>query len=458
MRSKGRQILNLALMLLISLGLLLGMEAIAGLRVRRVEQERRRQDLHALLPADTYLSLAVDATDPLAAKIEEVYQARDKNGAVSGYLIAARATGYAGDLVVRVAFHADTGSIAGVRLLEHQETAASGAQAALPFFTSRFIGKIPPLFLTGEQPEPEPEPRVLRDGTYGARADHSNEDGYRYTFTMEVEAGLIRDARWDGESEDGAASLRQASANGEVPAGDGALPWHEQAIALESVLLQVQDPVLIRVRADGGVDGAPGITMPVADLLALAEICARRASAPSTLGGTPQDGLYRADADAEARESGYRDYVEIRVEQQRVTAIVWDAEREDGSLRSRSEEDSSTPAGDLAWGEQAARVAAFLLARQDPTLIETQADGTSDEIDGVTLPIGTCLELMRACLLQAGMYPATVPAPWQPDTSRQVDAVAGATLTSRAVVEAINSGFAYWDGLVNASPAETDSK
>ncbi len=450
MRSRNRQIRNLIVVIVIACGLIAGMEAVAGLRTRRLEQEQVRQDLRALLPADAYLAQTVDPAAPQAAAIEEVYQAQDETGAVTGHLVVARVPGYADDLLVRVAFHADARTILGVRLLAHQEAASSGGQAALPFFTTRFVDKQAPLFLTGEQPAPAPAPRVMRDGTYTTQAVQTNDQGYLYTFEMIVEDGIIRDARWDGVSAEDGALLRQASADGTLPLEDGALPWHEQAIALESVLLQVQDPALIGMQADGSIANAPGLTMRVAELLALAEICVSRAAMPSALGGTPQDGLYRADADEPDRDAGYRDFVEIRVEEQRVASIVWDAERADGSLLSRDEDNRAAPADGLPWGEQAARVAAFLLERQDPTIVATQADGTSDEIPEVTIPIDLCLDLTRACLLQAGMYAAVAPTPQPPDTSGQVDAIAGATITSRAMVQAVNTGYAYLDGILTA--------
>jgi len=250
--------------------------------------------------------------------------------------------------------------------------------------------------------------------------------------------------------------LRQASEDGTFVLGSDVLPWHEQAIALESLLLRVQDPAFIEVSPDGTVRDAVGVTMPVDALLTLAEDCARRAAIPSLLGGKLTDGTYRKVHDESLAETDAREFVEIVVESGRIISLVWDAEWEDGSRLSESDEPGPVPADSLPWGEQTALTAAYLLELQDPTVVQTREDGTTDEIEGVVIPVDSCLTLTRACMLEAGMVPVPAPTPPPPDLTGLVDTISGATFTSRAVVKAANLAAEYvsW---VESDASETDS-
>jgi major membrane immunogen (membrane-anchored lipoprotein) len=135
--------------------------------------------------------------------------------------------------------------------------------------------------------------------------------------------------------------------------------------------------------------------------------------------------------------------VEIAVENGRITSLVWDAEREDGTRLSESDESGPVPVDSLPWGEQTALTAAYLMELQDPTVVQTREDGTTEEIEGVVIPVKSCLDLMRACMVEAGMVPVPAPTPPPPDLSGLIDSVSGATITSRAVVKAANLAVEY---------------
>ncbi len=443
MRSRSRQLVNLILIVLLSIGLLTGMEAVVSMREQKFEQQQMVRDFQDLIQADSYVPLAVDDAYPEHLSIVSVHRAENDAGDTLGHMVSVRVAGYADDLLVRVAVGPDAKTIAGLRVLEHAESEAYGGQAALPFFHTRFEGRTIPLYLTGEQPPPEPVPRIWRNGIYEAKADEADPDnGYRYTFRLTVADGRLQDAVWDGIGEE-EQPLRQASEDGTFVMGGGVLPWHEQAIALESLLLRVQDPAFIEVSTDGTVRDAVGVTMPVEMLLVLAEDCARRAAIPSLLGGSLTDGTYRSVHDATLGETGAREFVEIVVEGGRIVSLVWDAEWEDGTLLSESEEAGPVPEDSLPWEEQTALTAAYLLELQDPTVVKTHEDGTSDEIEGVVIPVDSCLALTRACMLDAGMFPVPAPTPPPPDLSGLIDTISGATFTSRAVVKAANLAAEY---------------
>jgi hypothetical protein len=263
------------------------METVVTMREKRFEQQQMVRDFQNLIQADAYVPLTVAEDYPNHLSIVSVHRAESDAGDTLGHLVSIRVAGYADDLLGRVAGGPAAKTIAGLRVLAHAETETYGGQAALPFFYTRFEGRTAPLYLTGEQPPPEPVPRVWRDGVYESQAESADpENGYRYTFRMTVTDGRLQDALWDGIGAEEDQSLRQASEDGTFILSGDVLPWHEQAIALESLLLRVQDPAFVEVSPDGTVREAVGVTMPVEALLVLAEDCARRAAIPSLLGGT----------------------------------------------------------------------------------------------------------------------------------------------------------------------------
>ena len=81
------------------------------------------------------LSAIIDS-NPTVVEIFEAYEGDD----VTGYAIKTIAGGFGGDVVMVTGFSKD-GSITGIRLLEHSETAGIGSRAGEPEFTDLFIDK-----------------------------------------------------------------------------------------------------------------------------------------------------------------------------------------------------------------------------------------------------------------------------------------------------------------------------
>ncbi len=443
MRSRSRQLIHLVVMAAVSIGLLAGMNAVGSIRERNREYGRLLEDFQDLVPADTYKSLLVDGTFTKARSILDIHQALSSDGGGLGYVLLVEVPGYASDLTVRVAVDKTGHQVLGARVASHGEPESTGGRVTLPVFHTQFEGRTAPLYLRGEQPPADPEPRTLRDGTYSAEdAAADPATGYRHTFTMKVSGGRIADALWDAVRDDGGKSLRKASQDGEYIL-DGALPWHEQAIAMEALLIRLGDPAFILVNADGTTGAAEGVTIPVAPFVTLAETCTAQAAIPSLLTGTLNDGLFRAQQEQFDPATGYRDFVELTIEKEKIVSIVWNAEREDGSLRSDAEDGGGVPEGSAPWGEQAAAMAAWLMKLQDPTVVSVDSEGRAPEVPGVVVPVSAALDLMRGCMLQAGMSAVAAATPTPALASGLIDAVSGATVTSRAVVKAANLAVEY---------------
>ncbi len=149
---------------------------------------------------------------------------------------------------------------------------------------------------------------------------------------------------------------------------------------------------------------------------------------------TWKDGTYRAASDYD--ESGFRDVVEITIGNGEITAVSWDGEAKDGGKTkkelSRAGEYVMTEDG-LPWHAQAEILELVLLDKQDPAAIVYNADtGKTDAYSGASIRISPFVKLATEALGQAGGIAGTM-----------IDGLSGATVSSRAVVDAVNAAAAF---------------
>lgn len=79
-----------------------------------------------------------------------VVSAFDESGSTVGYVVVNIVKGYGGDISVMTGVTAD-GSVTGVNILSHSETAGLGANAANESFRSQFVGLIKNITVSKEQ-------------------------------------------------------------------------------------------------------------------------------------------------------------------------------------------------------------------------------------------------------------------------------------------------------------------
>ena len=83
----------------------------------------------------------------------------------SGYEVTVRESGYASDIVLRVAFESDASTISSVEVLEQNETESLGSRIAEPEFLDQFKGVAAPVYLPGMTQAPQkmqhPKPKKL---------------------------------------------------------------------------------------------------------------------------------------------------------------------------------------------------------------------------------------------------------------------------------------------------------
>lgn len=165
------------------------------------------------------------------------------------------------------------------------------------------------------------------------------------------------------------------------------------------------------------------------------------------------DGTYRAEKTG--YEQGYRAFVVLTVTGGRITAVNWDAEKQDSDLTKKQESEAGTyimTEDGLKWHEQAAVMEAALMETQDPAkLIYDQDNGKTDAYAGVSVDISDFVRLSSQALEQAKNGENVGGQEPDKKSDNGIDAVSGATVSSRAVVKAANLAYEFVQKLTDGA-------
>ncbi|CQR47040.1 FMN-binding domain protein [Paraliobacillus sp. PM-2] len=248
------------------------------------------------------------------------------------------------------------------------------------------------------------------DGIYFAQEDNfSEESGWKYMVTLEVEDGAIVSADWNGAHKSGGDDKDTVSANGEygmVEKAGAQAPWHEQAEKAEAYLIENQDPTAIEYTDDEGhTDAISGVSIHVIEFFDLAETALEKGPVEK---GPYTDGAYHAEEDQFSEKSGWKYTVDLTVVNGNIVAADWNGVHKDGgddkdTVSANGEYGMVENGGAIApWHEQAEKAEAYLLETQDPTAIEyTNDEGATDVISGVTIKVGSFFTLAEKALAEA---------------------------------------------------------
>lgn len=128
--------------------------------------------------------------------------------------------------------------------------------------------------------------------------------------------------------------------------------------------------------------------------------------------GAYADGTYYAEQPE--FNNGWKDCVTLKVEGGKITEANWNGISETaGPDKKTASKDGKYPmkekGGAIAeWYEEAAKAEQFLIEKQDPKAITTNAEGKSDAISGVTMAVAPFAELtekaLAAGVAQSGAY------------------------------------------------------
>ena len=425
MKNKNvRGIIALAVVTALSFGVIMGSKALAkdmGTGASNTAEEQVKEEI------DTKGAEGIEK----AVKTE------------NGYMVTAKVKGYGGDIVMNVSFDAEKKKVTKVEVTEQKETEGLGAKVADAEFLSQFEGVEAPVFLPGMSLEKEEKVsdeellKELKDGTYEAKADAPDNNGFTDVVTVTVKDGKIAEVNWEAVGADGS-TKSVLSENGEYVMTEDGLTWKEQAEALAKAVVENQSLSFLNLDEQGKTDAVSGVSISIGGFTALAEKCLKEAAGiTQTL--ELKDGTYEAKAEA-ADNNGFTDVVTMTVTDGKITEVNWDAVGADGSTKSVLSENGEyvmTEDG-LTWKEQAEALANALIENQSLDFLQVNEQGKTDAVSGVSISVGGFISLAEKCMNEAAGIEETEEVP---ANGTQVDAVSGATISSTAVLTGINKAF-----------------
>ena len=427
MKNKNvRGIIALAVVTALSFGVIMGSKALAkdmGTGASNTAEEQVKEEI------DTKGAEGIEK----AVKTE------------NGYMVTAKVKGYGGDIVMNVSFDAEKKKVTKVEVTEQKETEGLGAKVADAEFLSQFEGVEAPVFLPGMSLEKEEKVsdeellKELKDGTYEAKADAPDNNGFTDVVTVTVKDGKIAEVNWEAVGEDGN-KKSVLSENGEYVMTEDGLTWKEQAEALAKAVVENQSLSFLNLDEQGKTDAVSGVSISIGGFTALAEKCLKEAAGiTQTL--ELKDGTYEAKAEA-ADNNGFIDQVTMTVADGKITEVNWEAVGEDGNKKSVLSENGEyvmTEDG-LTWKEQAEALAKAVVENQSLSFLNLDEQGKTDAVSGVSISVGGFISLAEKCMNEAAGVEEKEEVP---ANGTQVDAVSGATISSTAVVTGINTAFEF---------------
>ena len=400
-----------------------------------------------------------------AENIERAVQMDD-----GSYVVSVKAAGYGGDIHMDVTFDESGKVINSLAVTEQSETENLGAKITEEEFLSQFSGIEAPVYLpgmtlevgdAGEEQEDSQEPQadpldgaVFADGTYEAKADAPDDNGFTEQVTMTVENGKITQMNWDSISEDGTKKSDLAK-NGEYVMTEDGLNWAEQSQALTDAVIENQSLGFLTMDEQTKTDAVAGVSISVGSFEQLARQCMEEAAGISPA-LTLTDGTYEAQAD-EADDNGFTEQVTMTVANGKITEMNWESISEDGTKKSdlaKNGEYVMTEDG-LNWAEQSQALTDAVIDHQSLDFLTMDEQTKTDAVAGVSISVGSFADLAQQCIRQAGGETAVAnteeSADGQADASAentqnpgtQIDAVSGATISSTAVVTGINEAYEF---------------
>ena len=165
-------------------------------------------------------------------------------------------------------------------------------------------------------------------------------------------------------------------------------------------------------------------------------------SSPSSQPAAMKDGTYKAEETTYTQ--GYKYFLELTVKGGKITAVNWDAYKENSSTTKKQESKNGsyvmTETG-KKWHEQAKIMEDALIASNSPDAIRYQeSDGKTDAYAGVSVDISAFVQLANQALDEAKVTKTgTSPR----GAAAEIDGVSGATISSKAVVKAANLAYVF---------------
>lgn len=257
----------------------------------------------------------------------------------------------------------------------------------------------------GALPEVSELLKEAKDGTYVYHDEADDGNGFFNVIEVTIEKNRITALTWDAVNADGIGK-RELSSGGNYNMTDNGLKWHEQADALAGYVLENQSAAGL-MNEGGTTDAISSVSIHIGGFvdglkkcLLLAKGDLSEAGIQDLLAMTP-DGSYKYLGET-ADENGFRDYMELTVENHKITDIAWDCVSEDGAGKRQLSANGNyvmTDDGPL-WYEQADALGSYVLEHQSVSGLEN-SEGYSDAVASVSIYIGGFTDSLKKCLMAA---------------------------------------------------------
>lgn len=120
-----------------------------------------------------------------------------------------------------------------------------------------------------------------------------------------------------------------------------------------------------------------------------------------------KDGTYTAEEPDFDEKSGWKDNVTLEVKDGKIASVDWNSTHKDGGkdkkTSSKDGDYGMVAHGDAVaeWHEQAEKVEAFLIEKQDVNAIKLKDGGKTDTVAGVTMIVGGFVDMVKDALSKA---------------------------------------------------------
>ena len=207
-----------------------------------------------------------------------------------GYLVTVTEAGYSGDIVLEVSFGEDKATVTNVAVTEQNETEGVGSKITEEEFLSQFAGAKAPVYLPGmtleeDTASAQAEDLELQDGTYEAKTETPDSNGYTDQVTITVADGKITEAVWESVDADGN-KKSELSENGQYVMTEDGPTWAEQSKALGAALVENQNLDFLTTDNQGKTDAVSGVSISVGGFVKLAQQCIDQAGGMESQGGS----------------------------------------------------------------------------------------------------------------------------------------------------------------------------
>ena len=320
--------------------------------------------------------------------ITKAYMIPDEDGELEAYDVYVTVPGYKSDIETKVRIEKDGDELLDLQILSQDETPELGGKIVESSFLNQFKGKDLPITLSGQ---------TVGNGAGVATQNRSNSEGSLVlsgTGNAEIQT-LGKEANDTASDMDNAADTTGQSETSE----------------------------------NNGTEN----------------------TANSNLGEAVQriDGVYRAEGE---EFGGSRSQVTMVIENGEITELHWDAfDAEGNGKRALSLQGKYTMTEDgLLWADQADAVQNYVIEHQGLSGLTTNEEGKTDVVSGVSISIASFKELVKDCLAQATVGGADGAGNTTGNGSNtdnpvasKVDGVSGATISSTAVVKAVQTAYEF---------------